>query len=414
LDPAFDDWIGRERERRLRLREASSPHRPVRLGIRPLRLLGVWDEGGFAAGLEEELIAALTKFRWLSCVPVSGSEGEEGACLEYLLCGSVRRSGAHLRIGLRLLDARGGGEVVWTRSFDGMSEDALSLQGRIAAEAAAQIDPELLTREGGRAAARLNDRPSGMELALAALPGMFRLERDQFERSGQLLSEAAARAPDLASVHAWLAYWNIVAVGQGWRTDRQAKEAMQRAGALAERAVVLDPLDARAITIAGHVRAFLDRHVEEGLALHERALALNPALPMAWMWSGLAHAYRGDHHRAIEDIERARSLSPFDPHAFFFEVALMLPHLMLGDYRRAAELGRVTAQVKPGFSSSWKALLAAVGHLGRPAEAAEIRTRLLQLEPGFCVSQAMQRSPFVRPEDRARFAEGLRLGGLPA
>ena len=37
-----------------------------------------------------------------------------------------------------------------------------------------------------------------------------------------------------------------------------------------------------ALTIAGHVRAFLHRRLREAMALHERALSLNPNLAMAW------------------------------------------------------------------------------------------------------------------------------------
>ena len=41
-----------------------------------------------------------------------------------------------------------------------------------------------------------------------------------------------------------------------------------------------------------------------------------------------------------------------------------------------------------------------------------VLSRLLVLEPGFSVREAMRRSPFARPEDIARFAEGLRRAGL--
>ena len=38
--------------------------------------------------------------------------------------------------------------------------------------------------------------------------------------------------------------------------------------------------------------------------------------------------------------------------------------------------------------------------------------RLLRIEPGFTLDSAEQRSPLRRPEDRALYVEGLRLGGL--
>jgi hypothetical protein len=57
---------------------------------------------------------------------------------------------------------------------------------------------------------------------------------------------------------------------------------MAEAGRMAERAITLDPQDAKALTIAGHVRAFLHHRMREAIALHERALMLNPNLAMAW------------------------------------------------------------------------------------------------------------------------------------
>ena len=68
-----------------------------------------------------------------------------------------------------------------------------------------------------------------------------------------------------------------------------------RGGDLAERAVTLDPADARALTLAGHVRSFLGKRAAEGCALHDRAIALNPNLALAWCFSGLAHCYLGPH-----------------------------------------------------------------------------------------------------------------------
>jgi hypothetical protein len=67
----------------------------------------------------------------------------------------------------------------------------------------------------------------------------------------------------------------------------------------------------------------------------------------------------------------------------------------------------------PGLSSTYKTLLAALGHLGASREAAEVRRTLLALEPGFSVVSAVARSPLLRPQDRKRYADGLRLAGVP-
>ena len=65
---------------------------------------------------------------------------------------------------------------------------------------------------------------------------------------------------------------------------------------------------------------------------------------------GLAHCYLGRHEMAIEQIERAQHLSPHDPHAFFFDMALMMPHLLQGDFEEALALGRRAIELNPGFT----------------------------------------------------------------
>ena len=191
----------------------------------------------------------------------------------------------------------------------------------------------------------------------------------------------------------------------------------QRTGAAAEDlqrgAVVLDPRDARGFTVAGHVRAFLYKESEEALWLHERAIALNPNLALAWCYSGLAHSYLGQHTDAIRHIQRARRLSPHDPHGFFFDMALVMPFLLTGDYEIAAQLARRARDAHPGLSSTYKGLLSALGKLGLTSEAATLREELFALEPQFSVQEAIIRSPLLRQEDLDRYAEGLRLAGIP-
>ena len=252
---------------------------------------------------------------------------------------------------------------------------------------------------------------TAQDLLLQALPAMYRMERDSFLNARRLLEMSLRADPGSSVAHGWLAYWNLLYVGQGWATDPARTTA--DAALLAERAVMLDPGDARALTLAGHVRGFLGKRPEEGSALHERAIALNPNLALAWCFSGLAHSYIGRHDEALRRVNQALRLSPSDPHGFFFDMALIMPHLMLGDYASAVETGRRAIEMNPFFSSAYKGYLSALGLMNRPREAAEVRGRLLGLEPGFSVQEAMSRSPLSRPEDIARYAEGLRRAGLP-
>ena len=397
------------------------PKQGVRLGIAPLRPIGAAQNEELSLGLAEEVTTALSRFRWISCISgpswaaLSGERRPDqlwsALDLDFVLDGTIQQIADRVRITVRLMDMRAAGAVIWAHRFDRLMTDPLALQDEIGSAIVAQLDPALLIHEGERTAARPPRNPTTREMVLQALPPVYRLERQGFHEAGRLLENAVAADPSAAVAHAWLAYWHLFLVGQGWASDPGA--AAERAGQLAERAVTLDPSDARALTLAGHVRSFLGKRPADGCALHDRAIALNPNLALAWCFSGFAHCYLGRHDEALRRMYQAVRLSPSDPHLFFFEHALIMPHLLVGEYDSAAEIGRRAVELNPWFSSAYKGLLAALGFLDRADETRIVLARLLELEPSFTVDQALARSPMSRNEDRERYAEGLRRAGLP-
>jgi DNA-binding SARP family transcriptional activator len=366
-------------------------NRSIRLSVLPPRVLDGDRLDALSLGLAEEITAALSRFRWISCVDATLLPTIAGVAkpselarqrldLDFLLDSTLQRSGNRIRIIIRLIDVHAGGNVAWVRRFDGAVDDLLVLQSNVAAETSAQVDLELLILEGDRLVSR------------------------------GLRDAALAIESDNAAANAWSAYWHVLLVGQGWAGDPVA--ATQRAGDLAERAVALDRGDARALALVGHVRGFLHRRPAEACALHERAISLNPNLPLAWCFSGVANSYLGRHEEAIERIAQAQRLSPHDPHAFFFDMALTMPHLLRGEFDTVVTLGRRAIELNPSFSSTYKGYLAALGHLGRDHDASRVLARLLTLEPSFSIRDAVERSPMIRPDDLALYAEGLRRAGL--
>ena len=393
------------------------------VGVMPMQLVGVNEEDAhLAPGLAEEITTALSRFRWMFVVSSHSlsrfalESRDENAIrrmfgIDFLLDGTIHRVRSRLRITMRLLDLRAGNQVVWARRFDRQSNDILSLQDEIAAEVVAQIDPEILLIEARRTAARPPVDASAYDMVLRAIPLIGRMEKSQFMRAGAHLAKAIELEPDYAAAYAWYAYWHIFLVGQDWADDPKA--LMTEAGRLAERAIVLDPFDARALAIAGHVRAFLHRRLREAAALHERALSLNPNLAMAWALSAVTHAYAGDPDEAERRNNRYKKLSPMDPHAFFFDAFFILIYLLKRDYESAVEIGRTVSEINPSFSATYKPYLAALGHLGRQQEAAMVRRRLLSLEPDFTVERFLSTTPLERESDRAHYADGLRRAGIP-
>jgi DNA-binding SARP family transcriptional activator len=394
----------------------------ARVGVLPLQLVGTTEqEAHLSAGLADEITSALARFRWMFLVSSSSlaryatQTRDESAIrrafgIDFLLDGTIQRVGERLRIALRLLDLRAGNQVVWSRRFDREIHDLLTLQDDIAAEVVAQIDPEILLIEAQRISARPAQDATAYDLVLRAIPLISRLEKPLFMEAGELLRQAVAQEPEYAAAHAWFAYWHMFQVGQSWTLDKAG--TMAEAGRLAERAIMLDPQDAKALTIAGHVRAFLHHRLREAVALHERALTLNPNLAMAWNLSGVAYAYLGDLDESEKRINRYKKLSPLDPSAFFFDTARIILALLQHNFEAAVVIGREVSEMNPAFSAACKPYLAALGHLGATEEAEMVQNRLLAIEPNFTIADFIEASPFHRIEDRDLVASGLRLAGI--
>jgi DNA-binding SARP family transcriptional activator/TolB-like protein len=404
-------------------RDERLPRGGAHVGVLPMQCVGLSEEDAYLGpGLADEITTALARFRWMFVVSSSSltrfaqNNRDETAIrqafgIDFLLDGTIQRSRNKLRITLRLLDLRAGNQVVWARRFDRQADDLLSVQDEIAAEVVAQIDPEILLIEAKRSAARPRVNATAYDLVLRSIPLMTRFERESFWQAGEHLAQAIELEPDYAAAHAWYAYWHVFQVGQDWAAD--PNETMRRGGEFAEQAIVLDPFDARALTIAGHVRAYLHHNLHEAAGLHQRALELNPNLAMAWALSAMTYAYMGDADEAQRRNNRYKALSPLDPHAFIFDVVFIIVPLLRHDYEAAVIAGRSVTQLNPAFTGGYNPYLAALGHLGRKAEAATALRRLLAVEPDWTISRYMCRTPLEPKADRDHYAEGLRLAGAP-
>lgn len=423
-EPAAPDPIGSEddvADGGAPPREERTPRGGAHVGVLPMLCVGLSEEDSYLGpGLADEITTALSRFRWMFVVSSSSltrfaqDNRDEAAIrrafgIDFLLDGTVQRSRNKLRITLRLLDLRAGNQVVWARRFDRQAYDLLSVQDEIAAEVVAQIDPEILLIEAKRCAERPRVTATAYDLVLRSIPLMTRLDRDSFLQAGEYLAQALALEPDYAAAHAWYAYWHAFLVGQDWAAN--PREIMARSGELAERAIVLDPFDARALTIAGHVRAFLHHSLREAAALHDRALELNPNLAMAWALSAITCAYQGNTAEAERRSNRYKALSPLDPMAFFYDSLFAMIHLQKQEYEAAALVGRSVTQINPAFSGGYKPYLAALGYLGRDQEAATVLRRLLAIEPDFTIERFLSKTPLEGIADREHYAEGLRRAG---
>jgi hypothetical protein len=89
-------------------------------------------------------------------------------------------------------------------------------------------------------------------------------------------------------------------------------------------------------------------------------------------------------------------------------------HVFLGRYDEAASWARKASQEQPNWASALRLAAIAYALSDRIVEAREAMARLREIDPTLRLADlARVLAPFRRPEDLARFTEGLRKAGLP-
>jgi tetratricopeptide (TPR) repeat protein len=197
----------------------------------------------------------------------------------------------------------------------------------------------------------------------------------------------------------------------GWVTDRVREIAETER--LARRAADLGGDDAVALATAGFGLAYVVGDLDNGAALIDRALLLNPNLAWAWHFSSWVKVWLGEPEVAIERAARAQRLNPQDPYIFNIQAATAYAHFFAGRYAEALSWAEASVRGQPSFLLSTCMAAASALLAGRPVESEKAMARLRQLDPALRVSNLNRLISFRRPEDFARLADGLRKVGLP-
>jgi TolB-like protein len=426
VDPVLETWLAAARARLLARLAQSQPAQNAMwagrrngpaIGIYPLSVIGIGIDSYLAGALACEITAALSAIRWLVVLPSatmaacreSGGDARAELGLDFALEGTLQRMGTQIRICITLIEVEQGAVAwSWRSAFD--THDMLAVQEDAAAMLAAAVEPEVAICEAARARRLGNGGAVAYRQVLQAAACMYRLDYDSFMEGGRLIEEAIEAEPYYGAAHAWLALWNVFLVGQGWA--KEPAHSIAGAELAAERAILLDPGDARGLAVAGHVQAYLYRRLDTAISIHERAVTVNPNLPIAWQLGGVAHAYAGNLAEAGQYLDRSRRLAPCDPHSFFQDGCCLIVQLLRSQFDAARVTGRRVTQLHPRFSASFKPYLAALGHLGDHHAAADIHGKLLALEPHFSLATFQASAPFARPEHMDIYLTGLRLAGV--
>ena len=383
------------------------PDRPS-IAILPFsNLSGDPEQQFFSDGITEDIITELSRFHTLFVIARNSSfqyrdkptdmrrVGQElGA--QYIVEGSVRKTGDRVRLTAQLIEAASGNHI-WADRYDRPLTEIFSLQDDVVHRIARTVERRLSTDIAERAARKHPSSMAAYECVLKARENITDVAVAE-----NLLNRAIELDASYAAAYAALTQVRML---QYWLTAKT--RFLDEAVAAARTAVSLDPNDS--YTHAGLGGAYILKRDYSRAEFHiKRALINNPNDEVALRT--LAHwlVRVGRPEEALVTLNGALQHDPF-PSDFHWDIAAIA--FIIGRRYREA----VDALMRVEEMAAWNHLYlaAAYGQLGDLEMARAEAAETLKMQPAFTIQRHMLVEAFQNAGDAEPLVEGMRNAGLP-
>ncbi len=375
--------------------------------------------GLYAEAMTDEVITAFGHFKEISVLGLQTSRSlptdpslaglNEDLGVQYVLEGSVRAGDDAIRVSARMTSSTTG-SVLWSRTYDYPADpdDLFTLPTLTAGEVAAAVAQPYGIVFQAETARERQAPPDDLEAYTCTLKYYVYRAAIGPEKYGEVrrcLEDAVARFPRYATAWALLAYMHIDEIRTGFATGETSP--VERALAAARTAVGLDPDNVRALQ-ALSTALFFNHELDEAFRIGDRALALNPNDSELLGQLGQLKGQSGHFEEGRALLEKALALNP--GHAGFYRGVLGLIAYMQGDHRTALREIEHSDQVRlPIFHGVAAIIYAQNGLHERAAEELDIFN---QMAPTFVPnlwSELEARN--IPPATQQRIARDLESAG---
>ena len=284
----------------------------------------------FSDGLSEEIISALSRVPKLFVIarnstftykgkPIKVQQVSQELGVRYVLEGSVKKAGDEIRITAQLIDALSGHHL-WAGRYDRNLSDLFSVQDEITKEIISAMQVKLTEGEQARAGAKGTNNLEAYLKYLQAkeYANVLNIESNALAR--RLAKEAIALDPEYAMAYKVLGRTHIVDVWFG--TSKSPKDSLARARELLQKAIVLDETYAEAYALLGFLYVMAEQD-DKAIALGEKAVALNPNSADAHFRLGKILSLADNRWKeAIQEYKQAIRLNPIPPNIYLYSLGL--------------------------------------------------------------------------------------------
>jgi TolB-like protein/Flp pilus assembly protein TadD len=306
------------------------------------------DQEYFGDGMAEEIIELLVKIPGLKIIGRTSSFQFKGQTQDlrsigeklrvaYVLEGSVRKSGDHLRVTAQLINAQDGTDL-WSQTFDRDLSDVLKMQDEIAAQVVLALQIEVSA--GNDIAIRPALRnPEAYTLILQGLHAFDRYDQQGFEQALSDFQRVLVLDPTFADAAAGISatYEQLGEFG-----FMPAPEAFEQSRQAADHALELDPNNLIAHGMLGLIHMIYDWDWHAADAEFKRARELAPNDSAVLLMAGQQSLISGRWDDALKLLNASLELDPLSPGDFelLYQVQIRRGHLPEAEtaIRRSLEL----------------------------------------------------------------------------
>ena len=377
------------------------------------------DQDSFAEGLTEDLITDLSKVSGLFVVARNSSFAYKGRPTEiravaaelgvrYVLEGSVRKSGARVRINAQLIDAETGGHI-WADRYDGSVENAFELQDEVGAKVVSALSVRLTRREAENLKRVHTRNLEAYELFVSARATPYPPIPERITTARKMFERVIEMDPDFAGGYAGVSA--MLSFGAMW-SHGDNSEVITRAFDMAEKAVLVDDTFGWGHMALGWALLFR-RQYGDAIAAAREAITRQPNDADAHAYHGFFLGLDGQDSLGVEALNKAIRLNPRFFNGPYLNM-LAANQMLAGNYGASIECYLENESRRGPFGPPafcW-AVAAFVG-LARQQEAADLTALLRQRFPKFIMTGWNYFSLIRDDAVRDRVKDLMRTAGVP-
>jgi len=398
--------------------QAAAPSRAVvkpTLAVLPFaNMSGDEEQEFFVDGLTEDILTELSRRHELFVISRNSTFVYKGQSVnirdvakklgaQYIVEGSVRKSGNRLRVTVQLIDTANDSHI-WAEKYDRKLNDIFEIQDEVTTAIVATLPGRVEAAQQEQVVRKVPVDMAAYELVLAAKVLHHRSNhRDIFEAK-KLIDRALELDPDYAHAHAWRGCIHAQIWVYGWCEDKDAVWA--EVVASLERAFALDENDADVHRVLAAINISRD-DLTKARHHQERALALNPNYDLVVVQMGELLTWLGDANEGIDWICKAMRLNPHHPERFWSHLGKA--HFVARQYSEAIE---AFTRLSATDHSHHVFLAASYAWLGDKTAASAHIARIHVLDPEFDLETFIGTMHYQNDTDLLHLCDGLEKAGM--